>query len=214
MAWHFIGTIQSKKVRKVILPGVFDLIHSVDSPKLARLISKACAEAPVRGAGRGAEDPPASEHLWGGVQGIPVRHGGLAGGRRRGASRAARAPRAGVDDDGALRGRRASAQGLLCPPAHVQGRVAQQLQCRGGHLPGPCRSQAGGGGGVGGGVGRDDRGSGAGYPRNSAPPAHRALDGNDQRLQDCDRGGGHHGEDWDGDLWGEGIPRVNGWSPS
>jgi len=36
--WHFIGHLQSNKVKKVI--GVFDYIHSVDSLKLAKLISE------------------------------------------------------------------------------------------------------------------------------------------------------------------------------
>lgn len=37
--WHFIGTLQSNKVNKVI--GLFDLIESVDSPELAKKISEA-----------------------------------------------------------------------------------------------------------------------------------------------------------------------------
>lgn len=37
--WHFIGTLQSKKVSKVV--GRFVLIHSVDSVELAEKISKA-----------------------------------------------------------------------------------------------------------------------------------------------------------------------------
>lgn len=34
--WHMIGTIQSKKVSKIV--GQFDLIHSVDTPELAKKI--------------------------------------------------------------------------------------------------------------------------------------------------------------------------------
>jgi PLP dependent protein len=37
LRWHFIGNLQTKKVPKII--GRFHLIHSVDSPKLARKIS-------------------------------------------------------------------------------------------------------------------------------------------------------------------------------
>lgn len=40
--WHFIGNLQSKKVRKVI--GKFALIHSVDSLELARKISQCSTE--------------------------------------------------------------------------------------------------------------------------------------------------------------------------
>jgi PLP dependent protein len=39
--WHFIGTLQKNKVRKAI--GRFALIHSVDSPELARKIAS-CSE--------------------------------------------------------------------------------------------------------------------------------------------------------------------------
>lgn len=40
--WHFIGTLQSNKVRKVV--GNFALIHSVDSLELARKISQCSIE--------------------------------------------------------------------------------------------------------------------------------------------------------------------------
>lgn len=39
--WHFIGTLQKNKVRKII--GKFCLIHSVDTPDLAKKISE-CSE--------------------------------------------------------------------------------------------------------------------------------------------------------------------------
>ena len=55
--WHFIGHIQSKKARDVI--GQFDLLHSVDSLKLAQSLQKAwqsrMAGAPV---GLDAAAPP------------------------------------------------------------------------------------------------------------------------------------------------------------
>jgi len=38
--WHFIGHLQTNKVKKVV--GKYDYIHSVDSPKLAKVISE-CA---------------------------------------------------------------------------------------------------------------------------------------------------------------------------
>lgn len=43
--WHFIGTLQKNKVRKVI--GNFVLIHSVDSPELAVKISQCSQELGV-----------------------------------------------------------------------------------------------------------------------------------------------------------------------
>lgn len=43
--WHFIGTLQSNKVRKVI--GHFVLIHSVDTFELARKISQCSEEAGI-----------------------------------------------------------------------------------------------------------------------------------------------------------------------
>ncbi len=43
--WHFIGTLQSKKVSKAI--GEFSLIHSVDSLKLAQIISAKSLEKGV-----------------------------------------------------------------------------------------------------------------------------------------------------------------------
>lgn len=36
--WHFIGTLQKNKISKII--GLFDLIHSVDTPELAQKISQ------------------------------------------------------------------------------------------------------------------------------------------------------------------------------
>ncbi len=44
--WHFIGTLQKNKVRKVI--GKFKLIHSVDSPELAKKISECSLEAGLK----------------------------------------------------------------------------------------------------------------------------------------------------------------------
>lgn len=43
--WHFIGTLQKNKVKDVI--GKFVLIHSVDSPELAKLISNRSMHAHV-----------------------------------------------------------------------------------------------------------------------------------------------------------------------
>ena len=40
--WHFIGHLQSNKVRKVV--GKFDYIHSVDTPELAKKISDVAKE--------------------------------------------------------------------------------------------------------------------------------------------------------------------------
>lgn len=45
LRWHFIGTLQANKVRKVV--GRFALIHSVDSPELASRISTCSVEADV-----------------------------------------------------------------------------------------------------------------------------------------------------------------------
>ncbi len=42
IAWHFIGTLQTKKVPKVI--GKFALIHSIDSLDLAKKVSKVSQE--------------------------------------------------------------------------------------------------------------------------------------------------------------------------
>lgn len=44
--WHFIGTLQTNKAKMVV--GNFDLIHSVDSLKLARQISKIAMEKNLR----------------------------------------------------------------------------------------------------------------------------------------------------------------------
>lgn len=44
--WHFIGQLQRRKVRSVI--GLFDLIHSVDSPELAQEIDRRAGEAGCR----------------------------------------------------------------------------------------------------------------------------------------------------------------------
>jgi PLP dependent protein len=41
--WHLIGTLQKNKVRKAI--GKFALVHSVDTPELARKISECSSEA-------------------------------------------------------------------------------------------------------------------------------------------------------------------------
>jgi PLP dependent protein len=40
--WHFLGHLQTNKVKKVV--GKYDFIHSVDSPKLAKAISE-CASS-------------------------------------------------------------------------------------------------------------------------------------------------------------------------
>ncbi len=40
--WHFIGSIQSNKVRQVV--SAFDVIHSIDSLKLAKRISRIAGE--------------------------------------------------------------------------------------------------------------------------------------------------------------------------
>ena len=40
--WHFIGHLQSNKVRKVV--GTFDYIHSVDSLEIAKNISRIASE--------------------------------------------------------------------------------------------------------------------------------------------------------------------------
>jgi len=41
--WHFIGQLQRRKVRSVV--GLFELIHSVDSPELAQEIDRRAGEA-------------------------------------------------------------------------------------------------------------------------------------------------------------------------
>lgn len=46
--WHFIGTLQKNKVRKVI--GKFQLIHSVDTPELAKKISECSIELGINSA--------------------------------------------------------------------------------------------------------------------------------------------------------------------
>lgn len=43
--WHFIGHLQTNKVKKVV--GVFNLIHSVDTVKLAKAISEAAIDINV-----------------------------------------------------------------------------------------------------------------------------------------------------------------------
>ncbi len=45
-AWHFIGHLQSNKARKAV--GRFDLIHAVDSAKLARRLSDVAVEQGLR----------------------------------------------------------------------------------------------------------------------------------------------------------------------
>lgn len=45
VCWHFIGHLQSNKVKKVI--GNFDLIHSVDSLDLAQVISREASKAGI-----------------------------------------------------------------------------------------------------------------------------------------------------------------------
>jgi len=42
VSWHFVGALQTRKAKGVV--GVFDLIHSVDRPKLARALEKAAAQ--------------------------------------------------------------------------------------------------------------------------------------------------------------------------
>jgi PLP dependent protein len=44
-SWHFIGHIQSNKVRQIV--GKFTLLHSIDSLKLARAIDKECSRIGV-----------------------------------------------------------------------------------------------------------------------------------------------------------------------
>lgn len=44
--WHFIGHLQSNKVRKVV--GTFDYIHSVDSLKLAKNIARVAEEYGIK----------------------------------------------------------------------------------------------------------------------------------------------------------------------
>jgi hypothetical protein len=41
--WHFIGQLQRRKVRSII--GLFDMIHSVDSPDLAKEIDRRAGES-------------------------------------------------------------------------------------------------------------------------------------------------------------------------
>ena len=42
ITWHMIGHIQSRKARRVV--STFDIVHSVDSVKLARRLSNLCAD--------------------------------------------------------------------------------------------------------------------------------------------------------------------------
>ena len=42
LRWHFIGHLQSNKVRKAV--GLFDVIETVDTEKLARRLDRACGE--------------------------------------------------------------------------------------------------------------------------------------------------------------------------
>jgi pyridoxal phosphate enzyme (YggS family) len=44
--WHFIGHLQRRKVRSVV--GLFDMIHSVDSPELVQEIDRRAGEAGCR----------------------------------------------------------------------------------------------------------------------------------------------------------------------
>ncbi len=44
--WHFTGHIQSRKAKEVV--GRFDLIHTVDSEKLARILEQCAAEKNLR----------------------------------------------------------------------------------------------------------------------------------------------------------------------
>lgn len=46
LSWHFIGTLQKNKIRKVI--GRFTMIHSVDTPELAEKISACSVEMGLR----------------------------------------------------------------------------------------------------------------------------------------------------------------------
>lgn len=46
VTWHFIGTLQRRKVKAVV--GRFDTIHSVDSLALAEEIDRRAAEAGIR----------------------------------------------------------------------------------------------------------------------------------------------------------------------
>jgi pyridoxal phosphate enzyme (YggS family) len=43
VTWHLVGHLQSRKAREAV--GLFDVIHSVDSVKLADKLSRLCAEA-------------------------------------------------------------------------------------------------------------------------------------------------------------------------
>jgi pyridoxal phosphate enzyme (YggS family) len=44
--WHMIGHIQSRKAKRVV--PLFDMVHSVDSVKLARRLNRLCNERGVR----------------------------------------------------------------------------------------------------------------------------------------------------------------------
>jgi pyridoxal phosphate enzyme (YggS family) len=44
IVWHMIGHIQSRKAKRV--PPVFEMVHSVDSVKLARRLDRACEDRP------------------------------------------------------------------------------------------------------------------------------------------------------------------------
>ncbi len=46
LRWHFTGHIQSRKAKEVV--GRFDLIHTVDSEKLARIIDQCAAQKNIR----------------------------------------------------------------------------------------------------------------------------------------------------------------------
>jgi hypothetical protein len=47
--WHLVGHLQTNKVKTAL--GLFDIIHSVDSVRLAEFISRQAASLPVRQAG-------------------------------------------------------------------------------------------------------------------------------------------------------------------
>ncbi len=47
--WHLVGHLQTNKVKTAL--GLFDIIHSVDSVRLAEFISRQAASVPVRPAG-------------------------------------------------------------------------------------------------------------------------------------------------------------------
>ena len=46
LAWHMIGHLQSRKAAQV--PGAFQMVHSVDRPKIARLLDRQAASAGLR----------------------------------------------------------------------------------------------------------------------------------------------------------------------